>query len=268
MFKINDEIFNKQHFPDGTQSLKYNTPKCTDITIEWIYESDEELFTLYCLKKHIDYHKHPKTTIRLKLAYLPNARMDRTKNSSDVFTLKYFCEIINSLNFDVVYVRDPHSNVSTALLNRVECDDMNFWLNKCLRCINCSNLVLFFPDEGAMKRYSSLIKHPYTFGVKNREWETGKIKNLILMNEEMVKDKNILIVDDICSYGGTFQFAAEALKRAGARDIYLYISHAEKNMIDGAMYNGDLIKKIYTTNSIFKKEYDIKDKVKVFNNFF
>lgn len=255
MIKINDEIFNKQHFPDGTQLLKCNTPKCINITIEWIYENDEELFTLYCLKRHMDYHKHPKATIRLKLAYLPNARMDRTKSSEDVFTLKYFCEVINSLNFDEVYVRDPHSSVSVALLDRVICDDMGFWVNKCLQHIDCSNLVLFFPDEGAMKRYAGLFTdYPIAFGIKQRNWENGKIVGLQVVNGDAVKGKDVLIVDDICSYGGTFYHSAKALKELGAERIDLYVTHLESSVYDGAAYTSGIINHFYTTPSLMLAE--------------
>ena len=34
--------------------------------------------------------------------------------------IKYFCDIINSLNFKRVWVLDAHSNVSLALLNNVQ----------------------------------------------------------------------------------------------------------------------------------------------------
>lgn len=44
------------------------------------------------------------------------------------------------------------------------------------------------------------------------------------MNEEIVKERNVLIVDDICSRGGTFYHAANALKEAGAKNIYLYVT--------------------------------------------
>ena len=37
----------------------------------------------------------------------------------DVFTLKYFCQVINGLHFDKVIVREAHSNVALALLDRV-----------------------------------------------------------------------------------------------------------------------------------------------------
>ena len=39
-------------------------------------------------------------------------------------------------------------------------------------------LLAFYPDEGAMKRYSSMIEMPYAFGIKKRDWTTGKIEGL------------------------------------------------------------------------------------------
>ena len=38
------------------------------------------------------------------MPYISNARKDRAHREKDVFTLKYFANIINSLNFDNVYV--------------------------------------------------------------------------------------------------------------------------------------------------------------------
>jgi ribose-phosphate pyrophosphokinase len=132
-----------------------------------------------------------------------------------------------------------------------------------------ADLVVFFPDEGAMKRYSDMINDiPYAFGIKKRDWATGKILGLDIMNAELVKDKNILIIDDICSRGGTFLHSAKALKAAGANRIFLYVTHAEQTMVEGEMYNNpDLVERIYTTDSIFNIEWDNLDKVTIVDEF-
>jgi regulator of replication initiation timing len=131
-----------------------------------------------------------------------------------------------------------------------------------------ADLVAFFPDEGAMKRYSDMANMPYAFGIKKRNWETGKILGLDIMNTELVKDKNVLIIDDICSRGGTFLHSAKALKAAGANRIFLYVTHAEKTMVNGEMYNDlDLVERIYTTDSIFNIEWDDRNKVTIVNEF-
>ena len=82
------------------------------------------------------------------------------------------------------------------------------------------------------------------------------------MNKELVKGSNVLIVDDICSRGGTFYHSAKALKEAGANKIYLYITHCENTILEGEVLMSGLIEKVYTTNSIFTKEHE---KIEVFD---
>lgn len=68
------------------------------IWIEWIYESNDEIFYLMLVKKHLE-RFFTNVDYYLSLPYIPNARMDRVKNDDEVFTLKYFCDFINWLGF-------------------------------------------------------------------------------------------------------------------------------------------------------------------------
>ena len=243
-------------FPDHSLLLKLNPDEMFDhhgaVKVEWLYEGDSELFTLICVKRHIDTH-FPGERVILDMPYIPHARMDRVKADEDVFTLKYFCEVINSLNFKVVHVRDAHSNVSLALLNNVEEMPITNYVLDAI--FETQADVLFFPDEGAMKRYSGGFDIPYAFGMKKRDWKTGQIQGLDIINAEAVKDKNVLIVDDICSRGGTFYHSAKALKAAGAKSVSLYVTHCEKTIILGEMASTDgLVDHVYTTKSIFPEE--------------
>lgn len=276
MIFVNGTEINDKTFPDGTLSLKM-TPTTKDVFIVWKYDNDREMAVIYFITK---YFNNLGASMRLSLPYIPNARMDRVKKPEEMFTLKYFAEFINSLGFQEVRVLDPHSNVSTALIDRVKVDTpMNYiwdvWTDITRRETNdyCTqenreltmeNLVMFYPDEGAMKRYSEMITHPYAFGMKKRDWETGDIKGLDVIGTDNIKDKTILIVDDICSKGGTFYHSAKALKEAGAGDIYLYISHCENTIFEGELLTTDFIKHIYTTDTIYRGEHDkitvIKDR--------
>ena len=63
------------------------------------------------------------------------------------------------------------------------------------------------------------------------------------------------MVDDICAYGGTFYYSACALKDKGANEISCYVTHLENSVLDkekGKLIQGDIIKTIYATNSIFR----------------
>ena len=273
MIKLNDEVINLNHFPDGTLLMKNRVCPSSSNEIYWNYENDSELFAIICLVKSLREYISQNVHIDLLMPYLPNARQDRVKEAGDIFTLKYFCEIINSLKFDTVFVTDAHSNVGLALLDRVR--EIKPWdyIHKALTKITyfetggvmhedrmeCyDNLLLFYPDEGAMKRYSKDVGMPFAFGVKDRDWKTGQIKGLNLAGRvDIIKGRNILIVDDICSKGGTFYYAARELKEAGAANIYLYVTHCENTVHEGELLKEDsLIKHIFTTNSILTKEHE------------
>ena len=257
MIKVNNIVIEQGHFPDGTLLTKFdpyndNFKWQDGIAVDWHYENDAELFTLICIKKHLDHFFGNDININLWMPYVPHARMDRVKNSNEVFTLKYFCEVINSLHFNMVFITDVHSNVAPALLEHVVQLKVTATIERVIDM--CGEPVLFYPDEGAMKRYSTDLARPCAFGIKKRDWVTGKIQGLTLINEELVKGKDVLIVDDICSYGGTFFHSAKALKEAGANNIYLYVTHCETSIFDGEMINSGLITGIYTTDSIFSED--------------
>jgi ribose-phosphate pyrophosphokinase len=113
-----------------------------------------------------------------------------------------------------------------------------------------------YPDEGAMKKYSEQIDGEYVFGIKHRDWRTGKIESLQLNNTDAVNGKDVLIIDDICSRGGTFILTAQALKDAGAANVILYVTHCENTILEGEIPNSDLISRVFTTGSIYRGNHE------------
>lgn len=276
MILINGQEVTINKFPDETLRLNPNVEFILNhtATICWHFESNEEMIAVMFLANHV--RRIGADRVNLVMPYIPNARQDRVKNDTDVFTLKYFAEFINNLHFNKVVVLDPHSSVSEALINNIEVESPKHYIEKVIeeikKEINDETLIAFYPDEGAMKRYSGMLDMPYAFGIKKRNWETGKIEGLDVAGaKDLIKDSNIIIVDDISSRGGTFYFSAKKLKELGAKNVYLYISHCEKTIFDGEIFKNDLIKKVFTTNSIFTdkvKEYadslGLSDKIQVF----
>lgn len=280
MLYINNTLLESKSFPDGTPLMKLEElrlPANKPVIITWLYDNDAECMRLLFLTQHLKSKGY--NDIILVMPYIPNARFDRVKEDTEVFTLKYFAEFINSMNFKKVYALDPHSYVSEALINNIVPVSPDAMIEDVLVDIPTDikrDLVLFFPDEGAMKRYSNLAtKYGFkcVFASKKRDWSTGEILGLELHGNEgcFLMGRHVLIIDDICSKGGTFYHSAKALKNAGVNNIYLYISHCENTVLTGDLYSSDLIDQIYTTNSIFRNEKDsdkritIYNKIKVFN---
>lgn len=255
MIQINGRIIEMKKFQDNALLFKY-LPQGDETKIYWKFESNEELLGVYYLTRHLQEKGYDK--LELVMPYLPNARQDRVKSESDIFTLKYFSEIINSLNFDKVYVLDPHSDVSAALINRIDKLPVLPYIEQVTKVLKLDENkdIIFYPDSGSQKRYSELLTFPNAFGIKRRNWENGEIEGLDVAGYIPDQPFDVLIIDDISSFGGTFYFSAKKLKALGARKIYLYVTHCENSVLEGKLLDGDLIEHIYTTDSLFTKSHE------------
>ena len=260
------QIVDQNRFPDGTLALDIYRVYEDSAMITWLYENDSEMFTIMCIVDILRRGGWCKY-IELVMPFCPNSRADRIKSHDENFSLKVFAKWLNSLNIDRVVTNNIHSNVSEALIDRIHnylpADD----IDKCIQKYNPD--MIFFPDEGACKRYSDMkiIKDcnlPIAFGIKKRDWKTGKIESLEVIGGEHVQGKRVLIIDDICSAGGTFKFSAIKLKELGATDVALYVTHCEDNVQNGELLTTDLISKIYTTNSICHIKHDKIEIIKEF----
>ena len=270
MIRVSGEIVKINKFPDGTPRINLDVENIKEdeydgrpcILIDWFYENNDEMFYLMLIKKHLERHL-TNVDYYLFMPYIPNARMDRVKNDDEVFTLKYFCDFINSLNFLRVYVLDAHSDVSTALLNNCKNDNPRDYIKDAIRQIS-DDIVLYFPDAGAAKRYSDLFPEIMDcYGEKKRDWKSGKILGLgIRSNGIDLNGKTVLMIDDIIAYGGSLFYSANALKEAGVDKIYAYATHTENSILDRE--KGTLIKslenntveRLFTTNSLFSGKHD------------
>lgn len=219
-----------------------------------VYENNEDLFNLQVIKKWWD-DAYPNNWARLVIDFFPYGQMDRD-TGAHLFSLKYVAEIINDLNFRAVYICDPHSNVLPALLKHCH---VNYPVEDYLLDEYYSNPgekipydLIFYPDNGAAKKYSEIIDLPYRFGNKKRDLRTGEIILYeIIAEEEDIKDKRILIVDDICAGGRTFREAATVLRKMGAKKVDLYITHMMPQSKDFYNSNADgIIDEIHTADTL------------------
>lgn len=256
MIKVGDKIVNFDKFNDGTCYAHIDCSKFEPhAPITWLYDSDEEVMQLWHLIQHCkdkEGYRRP-----LCIPYIPNARQDRTKNPDDVFTLKYFAQLINALHLDEIDAFDLHSDVGAALINHIHVQSPAALINSIMD--EMPDSLIFYPDEGAYLRYRGDLPVPSIFGIKQRNWEDQHIEKLVIGGEKhLIANHNILIVDDICGSGKTIKHAATQLKKLGANKIYVYVSHCENTVLEPHI-NGqslvdipDLIEKIYTTNSIYR----------------
>ena len=225
------------------------------ITINLYYENSIDISLLIFVKKYLDEY-FPLAKKVLTMLYIPYERMDReTKNQ--MFTAKYFAQFINSLKFDIVCVLDPHSNVVVGAINNIYVETALEEVKKVIEKEENNIDAIFLPDVGAYKKYNEVLEEidlPKFWGNKHRDLNDGKITDYQIIGDIDVKDKNILIVDDLCVKGYTTLFAAKKLKELGAKKVIFYCSHCEDSIFKGELLKTDFVDHIYTTNSIKRDE--------------
>ena len=265
MVYLNGTPIEEKFFPDGTLNMMHLPREVLEesdgcFVVSWFFENLTEQIMVYNLVHHLRDVTYTKE-VSLILPYIPNARMDRVHDSTiEVNTLKYFAAFINDLHFDVVIVLDPHSDVSVALLNSLVIPSQESLLTPVLQTVKPD--YLFFPDAGAAKRYGDMFDIPFLYGEKTRDWQSGRIVGLEVRNplqipKHEIEGSKVLIIDDICSYGGTFMRAGNALKELGVHQVDLWVTHCENSIFAGLLLKEDSpIANIYTTDSLHRAEHD------------
>ncbi|PEV64087.1 ribose-phosphate pyrophosphokinase [Bacillus thuringiensis] len=260
MIKINGARLDFSEFPNGETKVDAKLIKAnahpTKNTIMFKYETDGDLIKLMFVKNYLD---NMGLDAELKIMYMPYSRMDRVEGVS-AFTLKDVANFINKMKFKKVYVYEAHSDVTPALLDRCEVIDYSEQiLEDAIEIVGFDEErdYVFFPDAGASKRYKSAKKYRHLVGHKQRDFDSGNIESLEVMGKVDGAGFTAIIVDDLCSFGGTFLRSATELKKLGASRIYLVVTHCENSIYKGELLKTDLIDGIFTTDSILnEEEYD------------
>lgn len=238
MIVLNDKKVVFGTFPNKEINLKIADLYILESSIiKWTYEDDGDFFKLATVKHYLD---EMNVTTSLIINYMPYSRMDRV-NGVYVVTCPIACELINNMFFTSVHVREPHSGVCMSNLSKA-CQFL--WTAEWLPILMVEDRwdSVFFPDEGAKGRYKVDSVYRTGWGTKRRKFESGIIEQYSIVGE--VGDR-VLIVDDLCSRGGTFVAAAKLLKAQGAKHVGLLVAMCEENVHTGELFN--YIDRLYTS---------------------
>lgn len=257
MISIDGKVVDFTQFPnkeilfnhEGLEAVRGWVPQ--QVVFKW--EDDSDFVKLTILKDYLD--SIGVEPDELLITYMPYSRMDRSENGSP-FTLKSVAKLINRLNFREVYVVEPHSDVTCAVLDNASPIYVNPDLLAVVkRAIGFQEQFdyIVFPDAGAQKRYAkSITVGNQLVGFKNRDFATGQIKSLDIVGSihavSLGDTSKAIIVDDLSSYGGTFIRTAKALRDKGVEEVFLLVAHAENSIFKGELF--DHIDMVFTTDSL------------------
>ncbi|MAJ85558.1 MAG: phosphoribosylpyrophosphate synthetase [Candidatus Pelagibacter sp.] len=112
------------------------------------------------------------------------------------------------------------------------------------------NLICVSPDVGGVQRTRGLATkiNADLAIIDKRRSAPGKSEVMNIIGD--VKKKTCIIVDDIIDSGGTIVNAVEALKKSGADDVYVFITHGVLSGEAVSKIKKSKIKKLIITDTI------------------
>ena len=185
------------------------------------------------------------------IPYFGYARQDRKDQPRVPITAKLVADLITVAGANRVLTMDLHAGQLQGFFN-IPLDHL-FAINVFADYFDrkrIDDLCVVSPDVGGIKMaraYSKKLNADLAICDKRRiDDKNAEVMNIL----GDVKDKNVILVDDICSTAGSLQQAAVALKAGGAKKIYACVSHAVLSGPALERIATAPIEEIITTNSI------------------
>jgi len=186
------------------------------------------------------------------IPYFGYARQDRKVVPRTSISAKLVSNLITKAGADRVVTVDLHAGQIQGFFD-IPVDNLfatPIFARHVKKKIKSKNIVCVAPDVGGVERTRALSRriNSTIAIIDKRRPAPGKSEVMNLIGN--VKGKNCIIVDDIIDSGGTIVNAAKALREKGAKDVYVYITHAvlSGNAVD--KIQNSKIKKLITTDTI------------------
>ena len=163
------------------------------------------------------------------IPYMGYARQDREFLPGEIVTMKVLGKLFKSAGASKIIVVDIHSSIglkyfSIKTKNVTAIPDLVGFFKK----LSLKNPLIVSPDQGGKERAKEFAKEfnsDYISLEKTRDRKTGKVK-IKTKNLEEVKNRDLILVDDIISTGGSIIKATQFLKKQKCKRIYVACTHA------------------------------------------
>ena len=215
-------------------------------------------------------------TVTAVIPYLCYARKDRKTKPHDPVTTRYIARLMETSGIDSVVTMDVHN--LQAYQNAFSIPSENLEARKLfaahlLQEVKDDSAVIMSPDFGGVKRAEqfqlSLRKQlskefPVVFMEKYRS--SGQVSGDRVTGE--VKDKTVIIIDDLISTGGTIARAASACEKLGAKKVVAMATHGLFTGNPDETLLKSPLGQIIVTNTVppFRLEHTmVKEKLTVLN---
>lgn len=218
---------NIQHFADGEFEVCYEESirGCEVYIVQSTFPNSDNLMELLLM---IDAAKRASAkSIAAVIPYFGWARQDRKDKPRVSIAAKLVADLLSTAGIDRLITMDLHADQIQGFFN-VPVDHLyaSSVFIPYIQSLKLENLVIASPDVGGAKRANSYAKYlqtPLVLCHKHRA-KANEVASMTVIGD--VKDKDVVIIDDMVDTAGTICKAANLMKENGARSVRALASHA------------------------------------------
>ena len=247
---------NTQQFADGEFEVCFEEPirGCEVYLVQSTFPNSDNLMELLLM---IDAAKRASAkSIIAVMPYFGWARQDRKDKPRVSIAAKLVADLLSTAGVDRVITMDLHADQIQGFFN-IPVDHLyaSSVFIPYIQSLNLEDMVIATPDVGGAKRANSYAKYldlPLVLCHKQRA-KANVVANMTVIGD--VKDKNVILVDDMVDTAGTITKAADLMMENGAKSVRALCSHAI--MSDPASERVDscgMTEMIFTNSIPFKKD--------------
>ena len=243
------------HFADGEFEVSYEESirGCEVYLVQSTFPNCDNLMELLLM---IDAAKRASAkSVIAVIPYFGWARQDRKDKPRVSIAAKLVTNLLTVAGVDRVITMDLHADQIQGFFD-IPVDHLyaSSVFIPYIQSLGLKDLVIASPDVGGAKRansYSKYLNVPLVLCHKQRA-KANVVANMTVIGD--VKDKDVIIIDDMVDTAGTITKAADLMKENGARSVRALCSHAI--MSDPAserVDNSALVEMMFTNSIPFNK---------------
>ncbi|MBD5182913.1 MAG: ribose-phosphate pyrophosphokinase [Bacteroidales bacterium] len=247
-----------EHFADGEFEVCFDESVrgCEVYLVQSTFPNSDNLMELLLM---IDAAKRASAkSVIAVMPYFGWARQDRKDKPRVSIAAKLVSDMLVTAGADRVITMDLHADQIQGFFN-IPVDHLyaSSVFIPYIQSLNLEDMVIATPDVGGAKRANSYAKYldvPLVLCHKQRA-KANVVAKMTVIGD--VKDKNVILVDDMVDTAGTITKAADLMMENGAKSVRALASHAIMSDPATDRINDCALTEMIFTNSIpYKKHCD------------
>ncbi|MBQ7042371.1 MAG: ribose-phosphate pyrophosphokinase [Muribaculaceae bacterium] len=218
---------NIQYFADGEFEVCFEESirGCEVYLVQSTFPNSDNLMELLLM---IDAAKRASAkSIIAVMPYFGWARQDRKDKPRVSIAAKLVADLLSAAGVDRVITMDLHADQIQGFFN-IPVDHLysSSVFIPYIQSLKLKDMVIASPDVGGAKRANNYAKYfdvPLVLCHKQRA-KANVVANMTVIGD--VKDKNVILVDDMVDTAGTITKAADLMMEFGAKSVRALCSHA------------------------------------------